>query len=499
MWSVIHATRTQVEGALFSWEWSDLQKDTTLTANQFESALETLCHIEQPFVTHLQICEDFKQKLLAWNDAWHVIFSMKGAPLRERHWREIFEYIVTEEGMKIIEQLEYASGDLDQDNRIGVEWEKVGQLRQLHGLDSVLSGQEKIMFYLNNDNKYVGQIIGGKNIMDGGTIRLGAAMNEKRIKINECVEKCVRQAMRGSLQLQILFTLCNKDIDEFIKNVVEKSIRQQEVRDQFMEIVHKWSKAEVPIYYDEYVDDVRKGKYQKYMNQEEENDDAQKNNIEEESESSTISDKSESKQQGKKKKKIKQADQKKKKNQRKQNQLISFPKVNVQKVSMLSAETVIDFMEIGKMALKSMHQGIIPRNALSKQVMEMSSRVGLKLRSLRTLNDKSSQELIKQMEDINKQYVELRREALKTQMRYIAPAKPRFLKLTITELIEFSSCFNQQTGEFEISPGILNQFLPGARRLELKLSQDERKLMAGKLEAVRGDGITLEGIDLGIG
>ncbi|KAA6404387.1 MAG: hypothetical protein EZS28_000074, partial [Streblomastix strix] len=35
MWSVIHATRTQVEGALFSWEWSDLQKDTTLTANQF--------------------------------------------------------------------------------------------------------------------------------------------------------------------------------------------------------------------------------------------------------------------------------------------------------------------------------------------------------------------------------------------------------------------------------------------------------------------------------
>lgn len=46
MWSVIHATRTQVEGALFSWEWSDLQKDTTLTANQFVSALDTLSHIE---------------------------------------------------------------------------------------------------------------------------------------------------------------------------------------------------------------------------------------------------------------------------------------------------------------------------------------------------------------------------------------------------------------------------------------------------------------------
>ncbi|KAA6401920.1 MAG: hypothetical protein EZS28_002554 [Streblomastix strix] len=146
-----------------------------------------------------------------------------------------------------------------------------------------------------------------------------------------------------------------------------------------------------------------------------------------------------------------------------------------------------------------MQQGIIPRNASTKRIIDLSSSVGMDIRSLRTLNDIRSEELIKQMQNINKEYVELRREALKTQMRYIAPAKPRFLKLTITELIEFSSCFNQQTGEFEISPGILNQFLPGARRLELKLSQDERKLMAGKLEAVRGDGITLEGIDLGIG
>ncbi|KAA6354893.1 MAG: hypothetical protein EZS28_049580, partial [Streblomastix strix] len=325
--------------SLFSWEWSDLQKDTTLTANQFVSALDTLSHIEQPFVTHLHIYEDFKHKLLAWNDAWHVIFSMKGAPLQECHWREIIEYMVTEEGMKIIEQFWSASGDLDQDNRIGVEWEQVGQLRQLHGLDSVLSGQEKILFYLNNDNRYVGQIIGGKNIMDGGTIRLGAAMNEKRIKINDCIDRCVRQAMRGSLQLQILFTLCNKDVDEFIENVVTRAVKQQKLRDQFMEIVHKWSKAEVPIYYDEYVDDARKGKYQKYMSQEEENDDAQKSNDEDETESSTMSDKSDNKKQGKKKKKIKKADLKKKKKTKNQSKQIPFPKVDVLQALILAAET----------------------------------------------------------------------------------------------------------------------------------------------------------------